>query len=91
MIKNHLKEWRARQTQRGLSKAALARRIGVNRSYVTRLEQGKAIPSLPVALQLAQFFGCTVDELFQLQPGFTLGPIEFFDTDVLPNGHLNED
>ena len=87
MVKNHLKEWRARLTQRGLSKAALARRIGVNRSYVTRLEQGKALPSLPVALQMAKFFGCTVEELFQLQPEFTLGPIETCCDDVLPNGH----
>ena len=57
MIKNHLKEWRARQAQRGISKAALARRIRVNRSYVTKLEQGKAVPSLLVALQLAEYFG----------------------------------
>ena len=68
MIKNHLKEWRARQAQRGISKAALARRIRVSRSYVTKLEQGKAVPSLPVALQLAEYFGCTVEELFQFQP-----------------------
>ena len=81
MIKNHLKEWRARQAQRGISKAALARRIRVNRSYVTKLEQGKAVPSL------AEYFGCTVDELFQLQPETTLDPCC---TDVLPNGHHNE-
>ena len=87
MIKNHLKEWRARQAQRGISKAALARRIRVNRSSVTKLEQGKAVPSLLVALQLAEYFGCTVDELFQLQPETTLDPCC---TDVLPNGHHNE-
>ena len=88
MIKNNLKEWRTRQAQRGISKAALARRIRVDRSYVTKLEQGKAAPSLLVALQLAQYFGCTVDELFQLQDETT---IEFCRTDVLPNGHCNED
>ena len=88
MIKNNLKEWRARQAQRGISKAALARRIRVNRSYVTKLEQGKAVPSLQVALQLAEYFGCTVDELFQLQTETT---VELCRTDMLPNGHLHED
>jgi DNA-binding XRE family transcriptional regulator len=40
----------------------------VDRSYVTKLEQGKAVPSLQVwPLQLAEYFGCTVDELFELQ------------------------
>lgn len=88
MIKNHLKEWRARQAQRGISKATLARRIRVNRSYVTKLEQGKAVPSLQVALQLAEYFGCTVDQLFELHDETTL---ELTHDDTLPNGHLNED
>ena len=88
MIKNHLKEWRARQAQRGISKATLARRIRVNRSYVTKLEQGKAVPSLQVALQLAEYFGCTVDDLFELQAETT---IELCRTDMLPNGHHHED
>lgn len=88
MIKNHLKEWRARQAQRGISKATLARRIRVNRSYVTKLEQGKAVPSLQVALQLAEYFGCTVDDLFQLQTETT---VELCRTEMLPNGHSHED
>ena len=88
MIKNHLKEWRARQAQRGISKATLARRIRVNRSYVTKLEQGKAVPSLQVALQLAEYFGCTVDDLFELHVETTL---DLSHDDMLPNGHHNED
>ena len=88
MIKNHLKEWRARQAQRGISKATLARRIRVNRSYVTKMEQGKAVPSLQVALQLAEYFGCTVDQLFELHDETTL---ELTHDDMLPNGHPNED
>lgn len=88
MIRNHLKEWRARQAQRGISKATLARRIRVNRSYVTKLEQGKAVPSLQVALQLAEYFGCTVDQLFELQDETTL---ELSHDDMLPNRHHHED
>ena len=87
MIKNHLKERRARQAQRGISKATLARRIRVNRSYVTKLEQGKAVPSLQVALLLAEYFGCTVDELFELQAETTLEPSH---DNGLPNRHHNE-
>ena len=88
MIKNHLKEWRARQAQRGISKATLARRIRVNRSYVTKLEQGKAVPSLQVALLLAEYFGCTVDQLFELQDETTL---DLSRDEMLPNGHSHED
>ncbi len=88
MIKNYLKEWRARQAQRGISKATLARRIRVNRSYVTKLEQGKAVPSLQVALQLAEYFGCTVDDLFELQEETTP---EIYRDEMLPNGHPHED
>ena len=88
MIKNHLKEWRARQAQRGISKATLARRIRVNRSYVTKMEQGKAVPSLQVALLLAEYFGCTVDELFELQAETTR---EIYHDHMLPNGHSHED
>ena len=88
MIKNHLKEWRARQAQRGISKATLARRIRVNRSYVTKLEQGKAVPSLQVALLLAEYFGCTVDQLFELQDETWL---ELSHDDMLPNARAHED
>jgi DNA-binding XRE family transcriptional regulator len=52
------------------------------------MEQGKAVPSLQVALLLAEYFGCTVDELFELQAEKTP---EISHDHALPNGHLNED
>lgn len=67
MVTNHIKERRARKGPRGISKAALARRMNVDRSYITKLEQGKAVPSLVLALQLARYFGCTVDDLFEIR------------------------
>jgi putative transcriptional regulator len=67
MITNHLQEWRARHGPRGLSKAALARRMNVSRSYITKLEQGKVCPSLSMALQIALYFGCTVNDLFEIR------------------------
>lgn len=66
MVINRIQEWRENRGLRGISKAALARRLGVSRSYVTRLEQGKVLPSLPLALRIAQYFGCRVEELFFL-------------------------
>lgn len=67
MVSNHLKEWRARKGPRGITMAALSRRMNVSRSYITKLEQGKAIPSLVLALQMARYFGCTVDDLFEIR------------------------
>lgn len=67
MVINRLQEWREQQGLRGISKAALARRLGISRSYVTRLEQGKVLPSLALTLRIAQYFGCRVEELFSLQ------------------------
>jgi putative transcriptional regulator len=66
-ITNHLKDWRARHKPRALSKAALARRLNVSRSYITRLEQGKVCPSLSLALHIALYFGCTVNDLFEIR------------------------
>jgi putative transcriptional regulator len=66
MIINHLSAWRARRGKSGITKAALARRLGVSRSYITKLEQGTAQPSLELALRIACYFGCSVEEVFQL-------------------------
>jgi len=66
MIRNQLPAWRARRGKSGITKAALARRLGVSRSYITKLEQGIAQPSLELALRIAGYFGCSVEEIFQL-------------------------
>lgn len=68
MVTNRLREWRERRVARGISKADMARRVGISRSYVTRLEQGKVLPGLVVALRLARYFGCQVEVLFPLAP-----------------------
>lgn len=67
MVTNRLHEWRQARGPRGISKATLARRLGVSRSYVTRLEQGKVFPSLALALRIARYFECRVEEIFSLQ------------------------
>ena len=67
MVVNRIQEWREKRRPRGISKAGFARRLGISRSYVTRLEQGKIVPSLELALRMAIYFGCSLEELFQLQ------------------------
>ncbi len=63
-IQNSVKDHRkgARLTQEGLAKA-----IGVSRQTIISIERGKYIPSLPLALKIARLFGCSTDEMFQLE------------------------
>jgi putative transcriptional regulator len=69
MVTNHIKAWRARKGPRGINRAALARRMGVSRSYITKIEQGKSLPTLALALRLSRYFGCTVNDLFEVREG----------------------
>lgn len=62
-VKNHIKEYRV---ERGLTQQELAIRAGVSRQSINSIEQGRYIPSLPLALKFAQVFECTTDDLFQL-------------------------
>ena len=55
---------RERRTGRGLSQAVLATALGVSRQTINSIETGKYIPSLPLALALARYFGTTVEEMF---------------------------
>lgn len=47
-----------------LSQAALAEAVGVSRQTINAIENGKYLPSLPLAFALAAFFGLAVEELF---------------------------
>ena len=61
MITNRIKEYRARFD---LKQEELARRVGVRRETIGNLENGKYNPSLKLAMDIAQVFGCTVEDLF---------------------------
>ncbi len=60
---------RERRLGRGLSQAGLAVALGVSRQTVNSIETGRYIPSLPLAVGLARFFGTTVEELFDVEQG----------------------
>jgi putative transcriptional regulator len=60
-MRNRVREQRL---QRGLSQAELAAALGVSRQTVISIENGRYLPSLPLAFTLARFFDQTVDKLF---------------------------
>lgn len=55
---------REQRTRRKLPQAELAEAVGVSRQTVTLIENGRYLPSLPLAFTIARFFGLTVDEMF---------------------------
>ncbi len=61
MVQNDVRE---RRTERGLSQAQLASAMSVSRQTINSIETGRYVPSLPLALGLARYFGTTVEEMF---------------------------
>jgi len=60
-MRNRIREQR---TQRGLSQAELGSALGVSRQTVISLENGRYLPSLPLAFRIARFFDMPVDKVF---------------------------
>ena len=60
-MKNDVRELR---TERGLSQGELAAALEVSRQTVISIEKGRYVPSLPLALALARFFGKSVEDVF---------------------------
>ena len=60
---NSVRELRLRQ---GLSQGQLATAMGVSRQTINSIEVGRYTPSLGLAIGLARFFECPVEELFHV-------------------------
>jgi len=60
-MRNRVRELR---TQRGLSQAEVAEALGVSRQTVISIENGRYLPSLPLAFGIARFFDMPVDKMF---------------------------
>lgn len=60
-MRNDVKQLR---TARRLSQAELGEALGVSRQTVNSIETGKWLPSLPLAMALARYFGRRVEEVF---------------------------
>jgi len=55
---------RQRRAEQGLSQAALANAMEVSRQTINAIETGRYLPSLPLAMALARYFGTSVEEMF---------------------------
>lgn len=55
---------RAHREEMGWSQQRLATALGVSRQTILSIEKGKYDPSLPLAFQIAEAFGCTIEDLF---------------------------
>ena len=61
MIKNHIREFRARTH---MKQEELAARVGVRRETIGNLENGRYNPSLVLAWRIAAVFGVPIEEVF---------------------------
>ena len=62
MITNTITFWRE---AKGVSKAHMARYVGVERSYMTKLEQGRLQPSGEMMFRMAKYLNQPLEVLFQ--------------------------
>lgn len=65
-MKNQIKVERARKN---ITQGDLADALQVSRQTINALENAKFVPSTVLALKMAHYFGCKVEELFELEEG----------------------
>jgi len=63
-IENRVRELRK---QKKLSQEELADALGISRQSIISLEQGKTVPSLPLAFSLCHFFDSAFEEMFEFE------------------------
>lgn len=63
-VQNRVRQLREAKS---LSQGELASELDVSRQTINSIEVGRYIPSLPLALKLARFFGQRVEELFDAE------------------------
>ena len=63
-LSNRLRDLR---TERDLTQAALAEKVGVSRKTINTVENGNFVPSALRALKLARALGCPVEAIFSLE------------------------
>jgi len=60
-MRNRVRQLRS---ERGLSQGQLATALKVSRQTINSIEQERYTPSLPLAIDLARFFGTPVEDMF---------------------------
>ena len=61
-VKNLVRELR---TAKGLSQGELGTALGVSRQTINAIEQGRYLPSLPLAIGMARYFSTTEEQMFE--------------------------
>ena len=64
-IKNRIR--RLRFDHEEMTQEELANRAGCTRQTVIALEQGKYVPSIALAFEIARAFGVSIEEVFQYE------------------------
>ncbi len=64
MIRNNIRDMRVRKN---ITQEQLAEAVGVSRQTIVAIEKGNYIPSLLLAINLAHFFGVSVEKLFSVK------------------------
>ena len=62
-MKNNLHQIRM---EREIKQIAIAKAMKIGQSTISEIESGKKYPSVYIALKLANYFCCTVEDLFEL-------------------------
>ncbi len=76
MITNCIAYWRTTMNRgKGVSKAHLARKVGVDRSFVTKLEKGSSQPGAELMLRVARYFKLPVEAVFRLEDRMEPWPV----------------
>jgi len=65
-MRNHVRE---RRDEADLSQADLAAAVGVTRQTINAIERDRYDPSIELAFELADFFDCRVEDLFDPELG----------------------
>jgi len=67
-LKSNLEQRRKERWGGKLSRSGLARKLRVNRSYITLLEKGLRKPSAEMLFRMSKVFGCPVTDLYEYLP-----------------------
>ncbi|HMB50263.1 helix-turn-helix transcriptional regulator [Natronoarchaeum rubrum] len=64
-MKNDLKVWRAKAD---VTQAELSDAVDVSRQTINAIERGRYDPSLELAFELAIYFECDIEDIFEYDP-----------------------
>jgi putative transcriptional regulator len=63
-VLNNVRELRKRAD---VTQEELAVMVGVSRQTIISIERGRYVPSLALALKIARYFECSMDDMFELK------------------------